>query len=401
MLEKMNRSQPAAILIVDDDRINRLVLRRGLEARGYRITEVDSGEAALEILAPTFSDSGAEDALDLVLLDIMMPGMDGNEVLGKIRSACSRSELPVIMTTAMDASEDVIASLAAGANDYITKPVNLPVVIARCETQLSLRATHRALKNAQQSLIRSAKMESIGYLAAGVAHEIRNPLARINMSLPILGRSEAVASDEKLAAALETIRGSLKKADDVVRGLMRFSAEQRLKLEAGNVRNLIDETLSMLEPENPGILFGTHFKKDLPAALVSEREFSQILLAVIQNAIQAAGDGGKITIRTSLATVEDVPPDEGTRSGIRIRNGDEAIRIEILDSGPGFTAGSLEKAFDAFYTTKPADEGTGMGLTVAQKIIDLHGGLLRVANEPSGAKVEIFLRKAGSFETAV
>ncbi|MGJ8645241.1 MAG: sensor histidine kinase [Luteolibacter sp.] len=398
---------PSRILIVDDNRVNRLVLGRGLETNGFEVIEAESGEKALELLAPELNRQTAEspspDHIDLVLLDIMMPGMDGNDVLREIRSRKSRSELPVIMATAMDSAEDIIESLSHGANDYITKPVNLPVVIARIETQLSLRATHSALQSAQQSIVRNAKMESINYLAAGVAHEIRNPLARINMTLPMLARSEAVSSDEKLTAAIETVRTSLKKADFIVRGLMQFASENRLKLEPLNIGDLIEETLGIMSSELSGIEVETDFADSLPPALIAREDFSQVLIAVLINAAQASGSGGSITIRTSLAIAENVPPDEGTRSGIRVRNDDEIVLVEIIDSGPGFSQETAEKVFDAFYTTKPADIATGMGLTISRKIMDLHGGLLRVGNrdDGTGARVSIILRKAGSFETAV
>jgi len=403
----MKPSKDIHVLVVDDNRINRLILGRGLESLGYSVIEADSGESALELLSETLGATPDETSfthpIDLVLLDIMMPGMDGNEVLAKIRGCKSRLELPVIMATAMDTTDDIVASLNAGANDYITKPVNLPVVFARIETHLSLRATHRALKSAQHSIIRSAKMESVSYLAAGVAHEIRNPLARINMTLPILARSEAVSSDEKLSAALEKIRRSLKKADGIVRSLMQFSSENRLKLEPHDVRPAIQEALSMLDQDLAGVEVETAFQADLPPALFAPTELSKVFIAILLNAVQAMEGKGEISVTTSLATVSGLPPDEGSRSGIRLRNGDEAVFIEFLDSGPGLSEDVLEKIFDAFFTTKPADMGTGMGLSVARKIIDLHGGLLRVENrnDTTGARAYVFLRKAGSFETMV
>ncbi len=403
----MKPSKDIHVLVVDDNRINRLILGRGLVSLGYSVIEADSGESALELLSETLGATPDETPfthpIDLVLLDIMMPGMDGNEVLAKIRGCKSRLELPVIMATAMDTTDDIVASLNAGANDYITKPVNLPVVFARVETHLSLRATHRALKSAQQSIIRSAKMESVSYLAAGVAHEIRNPLARINMTLPILARSEAVSSDEKLSAALEKIRNSLKKADGIVRSLMQFSSENRLKLDPHDVRPTIQEALSMLDQDLAGVEVETAFQADLPPALFAPTELSKVFIAILLNAVQAMEGKGEISVTTSLATVSGLPPDEGSRSGIRLRNGDEAVFIEFLDSGPGLSEDVLEKIFDAFFTTKPADMGTGMGLSVARKIIDLHGGLLRVENrnDTTGARACVFLRKAGSFETMV
>ena len=398
---------PPRILIVDDNRVNRLVLRRGLESNGFEVIEAESGEKSLELLAQELNRQTANppssDQIDLVLLDIMMPGMDGNEVLRQIRLRKSRSELPVIMATAMDSSEDIIESLSQGANDYITKPVNLPVVIARVETHLSLRATHRALQSAQQSVVRNAKMESINYLAAGVAHEIRNPLARIKLTLPMLARNEAVSSDKKLTAAIETVSTSLKKADFIVRGLMQFAAENRLNLEPCDIPILIEETLSMMTTEFSGIEVKTDFADSMPSALVAREDFSQALISVLLNAAQATGPGGSVSIRASLTIADRVSPDEGTRSGIRVRDGDEIVLIEIIDSGPGFSEEAEEKVFDAFYTTKPADVATGMGLTIARKILDLHGGELRVGNrdDGKGARVCMLLRKAGSFETFV
>jgi adenylate cyclase len=122
---------PGQVLVVDDNEMNRDMLSRRLSTRGYSVTVAGEGEAALRLLAAQ--------RFDAVLLDVMMPGITGIEVLSRIRSSSSESDLPVIMVTARDAAEDVVEALRLGANDYVTKPLDFPVVLARLRTQLALK----------------------------------------------------------------------------------------------------------------------------------------------------------------------------------------------------------------------------------------------------------------------
>ena len=132
------------ILIVDDQDTNRDVLGRRLNRRGYDTRDASGGLMALEMMA-------AND-FDLILLDVMMPGMSGLEVLQRIRQTHSRAELPVIMVTARDQSADVVEALQLGANDYVTKPVDFAVIMARVETQLSLRNSVRQIIKLERRL---------------------------------------------------------------------------------------------------------------------------------------------------------------------------------------------------------------------------------------------------------
>jgi DNA-binding response OmpR family regulator len=120
------------LLVVDDEEMNRDVLSRRLERKGYQVVVAEGGREAL--------DAVAAGSIDLVLLDIMMPGVDGLEVLQTLRRRHTQAELPVIMATAKGESEDVVRALELGANDYVVKPLDFPVVLARVQAQLRSRA---------------------------------------------------------------------------------------------------------------------------------------------------------------------------------------------------------------------------------------------------------------------
>src|SRR5438552_2268768 len=122
------------ILIVEDNEMNRDMLARRLQRQGYRVSTARTGAEALDFIR--------KQPFDLVLLDVMMPEINGLEVLGIIRSTYSILDLPVIMVTAKDQSDDVVAALQMGANDYVTKPLNFPVVLARIQTHLAIRQAH-------------------------------------------------------------------------------------------------------------------------------------------------------------------------------------------------------------------------------------------------------------------
>jgi len=153
---------PGHLLVVDDNEMNRDLLSRRLIRRGFSVETADGGRSALERIAA--------ERFDLVLLDIMMPDIDGFEVLERLRGEYSANELPVIMATAKDESDDIVAALRLGANDYVTKPLDFPVVFARVQTQLMLKRAQDAVRAAHQRMERDL-------LAAGRAQRNLLPSA--------------------------------------------------------------------------------------------------------------------------------------------------------------------------------------------------------------------------------
>ncbi|MCP4005993.1 MAG: fused response regulator/phosphatase [bacterium] len=136
----------AQLLVVDDNEMNRDMLSRRLQRKGYEVTCAEDGQRALDLIG--------ERSFDLVLLDIMMPGIDGNEVLVEVREHHAAADLPIIMATAKDDTGDIVNSLKLGANDYVTKPLDFPVVMARVQTQLALKEANDALRSAHERMKR-------------------------------------------------------------------------------------------------------------------------------------------------------------------------------------------------------------------------------------------------------
>src|SRR5215475_16218887 len=134
-----------ALLVVDDDEYNRDLLCGRLACKGYGATTAASGQEALALIQ--------QQAFDLVLLDIMMPELDGTAVLKIIRETFTATQLPVIMVSAKDESEDIVGALSLGANDYVTKPIDFPVVFARIHTQLSRKQAEEALREESREML--------------------------------------------------------------------------------------------------------------------------------------------------------------------------------------------------------------------------------------------------------
>lgn len=388
----MEQESQRRVLVVDDDGIIRGVLERKLAAEGYLISTAGSGSGALDLLR--------DGAIDLVLLDLELPDQSGIDALRQIRLSHSAIDLPVIMVTGQDATESVIEALDETANDYVTKPVDFPVLMARIKTQLTLRDLHSRVSQSHRSLIHAARMESALHLAGGFAQEIRRPLARVRSGMNGLVGGLA-AEDEAARISLANMDAALREADLVVSRLVASSADYRLKLEAVNPARFCEEMLTVLAEtaREAGVKVEMKLAEGLPLILASPPELKQVFLNVALNAIRAGGKDSKVVARVLEQRVPGDMDLEASRMGGRLRKGDIAVAIEIEDAGPGVGEEELQRVYDPFFKGRCPGPGAGLGLTLARNLMELHGGLFTLQNKTfgKGAKATLYLRaKAAS-----
>ena len=257
-----------------------------------------------------------------------------------------------------------------------------------------LRRSHGELKAAQLLLIQAAKMESIGTLAAGVAHEVKNPLATLTMGLNYLDKHTPDRS-ENMNLVLSEMRDAIGRADKVSRGLLDFAAEQQPEVRSENLNRILEQTLALLRHElsKQQIELVVELASDLPPVGIEKSQIQQVFANLFLNSIQAMEKGGHLLVRTHLHRLVESRHEEGSRTSTQFFAGDTVVVAEIEDSGPGIPQENLAKIFDPFFTTKPTGVGTGLGLPVSKKIIELHGGTMQIGNRPEGgARVTIMLR---------
>ena len=257
-----------------------------------------------------------------------------------------------------------------------------------------LRRSHGELKAAQLQLIQAAKMESIGTLAAGVAHEVKNPLATLTMGLNYLDKHTPDRT-ENMNLVLSEMRDAIGRADKVSRGLLDFAADQQPEVRAENLNRILEQTLALLRHElsKQQIELVVELAPDLPPVGIEKSQIQQVFVNLFMNSIQAMEKGGHLLVRTHLHRLVESRHEEGSRTSTQFFLGDTVVVAEIEDSGPGIPQENLAKIFDPFFTTKPTGVGTGLGLPVSKKIIELHGGTMQIGNRPEGgARVTIMLR---------
>jgi len=417
---------PLEILIAEDSATQSLLLQSLLEGQGFRVTAARNGRLAWEALA------GFHPAL--VITDIQMPEMDGYELCACIKRDPRLREIPVMLLTSLTAPEDVIRGLECGADNFVVKPFDRDLLLSRVgavldergqaesgaaipvqvanhrylisagrrqilnlllstyeaaiQTNRELIETHERLRSAQAQLIEAGKLQSVGRLAAGVAHEVRNPLAIMEMAASFL-ETEPLGDDARLM--LREMKEAVARASTVITSLTDLAAPRELGMNEGDLHAVIEHALSALRDKfaEHGITVSRHFASDLPPSRFASDKLEQVFCNVFTNAIDAMPEGGVLTVRTSLKTftVAELEFEPGERGGARFRQGEEAIVVDVQDTGRGISSADAGKLFEPFFTTKPTGQGMGLGLTVAKKFVDLHRGKIEIANAENGGAI--------------
>ncbi len=394
------------LLIVDDEAANRDLLRRQLEREGHRVQEAENGMQTLQQL-----ETGV---FDLMLLDVMMPKMDGYEVLARLKRNPALRDLPVIMISALDETESVVRCIEMGAEDFLTKPFDPVLLKARIGASLDkkrlgdqerartaeLERALRQLKEAQTQLVVQEKMASLGALTVGIAHEIKNPLNFVNNFADVsrdlladlrqaLDEGDATGVEEivtDLTANLRRIREHGERADSIVRGMLAHArgAGQR---EPTDVNALVAGAVSLAyqglraQDSSFNITIESSYDPNLPLIQAVSSDLSRAFLNIANNGCYAAHQK-----RLQLG--------ESFRPTLRVSTRDAGAQIEIRieDNGAGISKEALPKIFNPFFTTKPPGSGTGLGLSLSYKIVvEQHEGSIRVETKEGESTVLIIL----------
>jgi PAS domain S-box-containing protein len=258
------------------------------------------------------------------------------------------------------------------------------------KTLNELQRSHEDLKSAQFQLIQAEKMQSIGRLAAGVAHEVKNPLGILRMGADYLAKN-LESPDENVGLILADMTDAIKRADGIIMGLLDFSVPHALDSHAEDLSVILEQSLALVRHSlNEG---GINLVKELPSGLppvwLDRNKIKQVFVNLLTNAIHATPPGGIMTVRTGARQLapHEVDHDAGSRLADRFRAGETVVTAEVTDTGGGIPEDKLAEIFDPFFTTKPTGKGTGLGLTVTKKIVELHGGSLEIRNREEGGVV--------------
>lgn len=396
------------ILAVDDDSNNLAVVRDSLTGFNYTVLVAEDGESAV---------SRADYARpDLILLDIMMPGMDGYETCRLLKLQESTRDIPVIFMSALAGAGHKVLGLETGAVDYVTKPFQQDELLARVRVHLNIGDLNRRLKEAnellearveartmdlvnanrvleneiverqaaQEQLRQSQRMEAIGTLAGGVAHDFNNILTAI-MGFGSILRAK-LEGDVMLAHFADNILIAAEKAAKLTHSLLAFSRKQIIETKPEEVNEIvrtIDRILFRVIGDD--IELRCSFAPEELVIMGDGIQIEQVLMNLAVNGRDAMPNGGVLSLRTErVELIEELP-------AVSLTPGSYA-RITVSDTGCGIGEDIRQRIFEPFFTTKDAGKGTGLGLSIVYGIIKQHGGEVTVESEVGkGTSFRIYL----------
>lgn len=418
----LNRhSTPVHILLVDDNPTNLKVLSEALQGQGWKTLMATDGESAIEQVEYATPD--------LILLDVMMPGIDGFETCRRLKANPMTQAIPVIFMTALANATDKVAGLEIGAVDYITKPFQQEEVIARLKLHLKLShltqtleqrvedrtaALTQSLQQLQQTqlqLIQNEKMSTLGQLVAGIGHEINNPIGFIAgnltyiqgyahdlLRLVTLYQAKLPHADPELTDLVEEIdlnylvedlpklfaslAHGVDRLQDISLSLRTFARADITHKAEFQIHEGIDSALMLLKhrlkanSDRPEIEVIKAYG-DLPLISCYPGQLNQVFMNILANAIDALEESNQ---GHSFEEITAYP----NQISIQTRSQDNKYAlIQIADNGVGMPEAVKQRIFDHLFTTKSVGKGTGLGLPITHQIIvEKHSGIIEVNSTP-------------------
>ncbi len=379
------------ILIVDDERFH-LNVMADLLGENHNILIAKNGSRALEVAVTS-------PIPDLILLDVLMPEMDGYEVCRRLKSDERTRHIPVIFLTVKSDVEDEAYGFDLGAVDYITKPYSAPIVKARVMTHLALSRAlreleqqneqlekrvsertqeivqaHETQEKLQLCLQRAHKMESIGLLAGGIAHDFNNILTAVEGFSSIAQYDLQAGEYESAAQNIEDIVMASGRASELVQQLLAFSRGVPSKPQVFQPADIISEAITLLRPVLPALInFDVSLDEIVPDILFDKVQMHQVVMNLCINARDAMSGQGHLSI--SLTHQQQV---KGTCSACQHEFAGDFVVLEVTDDGSGLSEEQIKNIFEPFFTTKAEGKGTGMGLSVVNDIVHKHQGHIQL-----------------------
>jgi CheY-like chemotaxis protein/anti-sigma regulatory factor (Ser/Thr protein kinase) len=380
-------SKSETILLVDDQPENISIMIEALHSL-YTLLAATDGATALERVA-------GEPRPDLVLLDVMMPGMSGHEVCRRIKDDLATRDIPVIFVTSLDDPDDEARGLRIGASDYITKPISPPVVQARVRAHLDLKRAREQLQSQNTALeervrertaeviqAQKERVESLKHFADAMAHQIRNPVMSIGGIAGLLLRK--TPEDSPLATYAQAVREDSLRLESLVGVISEYVSLSAEPFTEVQINGLVEAALNKARGFARASGLDLEVESGLQPARVKvdERIMVTALAEIAVNAMEFAGEErANLTIRGGVGMFGDELAEAGLTGPAGHRYG-----VRISDDGPGIDRDVLPYVTDPFYTTKA--QGVGMGLTKVKRVIcDEHGGTLLIespAASPAG-----------------
>ncbi len=412
--EKEELSYRNVLLVIDDEEEALTLMKRTLEKEGYDVHGASGGTEGLNIIEKT--------RIDVIITDIQMKGLNGIEVFQHAKKMYT--DIEGIMVTGHKDQELAIKAVRAGAFDYITKPIDLDdlifaiqkaierinlnrnrlyrnrelkltsEIITKMNDELEKRITERTetLKATQVQLFQTSKLATLGEMAAGLAHELNQPLAGLSLICKHLLKLVEIngLTEKEIRTSLHDIESSVKRMSRIIQHIRTFARQDTLKFIEVDIVATIEYALDLLGEQIRlhEIEVVKELRQDLPQVQGEPYQLEQVWINIISNARDALDEAGRRRgteqeqYRKRLSISVSLDESDGRKSVI----------VSFKDNGVGMTAAQRDKIFEPFFTTKEVGKATGLGMSISFGIIENHKGRITVESEEGrGATVNVIL----------